>query len=352
MLLLQANIYTFSRYHLYSQDIKYKIAIMNKITFCLCILLGLFINLALSQDPPVLATLEVGSDTEVIGTVGNSIIFRDNRSIYSSDGTVAGTTVIGNLDENEKVLHSRIAYRDKFYFVIGGDEIDVDDVKHSLVEVDPKLGLMNVLLNNKKRISGLITYNDNLFLGLTEDLNFGNAYLRFNPETSELIHIFDISERGIEDAINHDGFIYLVLRSITNAGTYLAKSNGQPGSLEEFYSLREEDYPVSPNRINFTSAGSKLYFWHLTDSNYTLFVTEGANGNTKALISGLKFNHKFEYSNYKYRDILALNDELLFCGSTTGGIPQQLRLWVSDGTTTKELFIEGEGIVSPSYSQS
>jgi len=310
----------------------------NACYLTLCIL---FTSLYLTaQDPPIIASLNIGYEARVIGSVGNSIIFHDDRDVYVSNGTTSGTKIIGELALDEVVLHPRTSLKGKYYFVLGGEEITGDSVRHSLVEVDPTAQTMTRILSNQKKITGLIDYNAQIYFGVADHPVHSSAYLKMNPSNYALQKMFEITENGVEDAIRHKGLIHLILKS-PSSGTYLAKSNGGSG-------LRN----ISANRINMTSAGDKLYFWHLVDgSRYTLYVTEGTEQSTLALKDDFKRNSAFNYSFYQFRDIAVLGDRIYFNGQDVNGNSAVSRLWTSDGTIagTKELFINGNGVQAPAY---
>ena len=301
-----------------------------------------------SQNSQVLATLNVRSDVETLGTVNKSLIFRDNQSIYISDGTLTGTKILRELDADEEVLHQRTELNGKFYFTIGSESS-----RFSILEVDPETQSMTSILTDQTKITGLVDYNGYLYFGLSDHPIYGNAYMRMNIATLELQEIFPLTSNGVEDAIVHDGLIFLILKSNNNLGTYLAKSNGNQNNLQEYYNLGDsENRNIEPRRINMTSAGEKLFFWHSLDfNNYTLYVTEGEATNTHDLKSNFKRNSKQEYSIFKYRDIGVLGERTFFSAQDINGNATVARLWTSDGTIegTKELLFEGEGIQAPGH---
>jgi len=301
-----------------------------------------------SQDTSILATLNPGYNARVIGKIDNSVIFHDGPNIYISDGSESGTKVIGEMTNDVVVSHSRTELKGKYYFILQGDRFSNDPIENSLIEIDPVDQTMTRILENQKKITGLINYNGSLYFGLSEHPTYGSSYMKFDVETSELQEVFKITNEGVEDAIRHQGLIYLILKSTTQSGTYLAKSNGGVGILDEYYYLgNSEDRNIDPNRINMTSAANKLYFWHSLDYTfYSLYVTEGASSNTLKLKEDFRRNSANDYSVHRYRDIITQNDRIIFDAQDVAGNPTVSRLWASDGTVngTNELFYEGEGI--------
>lgn len=316
--------------------------------YLVLILSVLIAHFTYSQETSILATLNTGYNARVIGKINDSVIFHDGPSIYISNGSESGTKVIGEMRENEVVSHSRTELNGKYYFVLQADRFSSDPIESSLIEIDAVNQSMTRVLDGQKKITGLINYNGNLYFGLSEHPIYGSSYMKFNVETSELQPIFEISTDGVEDAIRHQGLIYLILKSTTQSGTYLAKSNGGVGILEEFHYLGDSgDRNIDPNRINMTSADSKLYFWHSLDYTfYSLYVTEGESSNTIKLKEDYRRNSSDDYSVYRYRDIISQDDRILFDAQDVSGNATVSRLWVSDGTVngTKELLHEGEGV--------
>lgn len=307
--------------------------------------LFLLVSILPAQDQPVLATLEQGYGARVIGVAGSSLVFHDGGKIYISDGTAIGTKVIGALEEDEKIKHAKALLFDKLYFVIGKIVGASDDVE-VLVEVDPASATMRNLVTSQDEITGLVNYRQRLYFALQDHPTFGHAYVSYKPETDEYKHMFDLEGYGVQDAVRHDGLIYLIMQSPKWEGISLAYSNGGPGIVEEIFNLRDSEAYGWDVTINMTSAENNLYFWYRGDSGFTLYVTDGTENGTLALKENIRSNHYENFETHRLRDIEVIGDRIFFQVDEAGFQPY---LWTSDGTIagTHELFLNGVSIFTP-----
>ena len=303
----------------------------------------------LAQDQPILATIEQGfhERARIIGNAGSSLVYHDNDNIYLSDGTANGTNVIGVLREDNKVKHAQAIIGDKLYFVIG-NTVGASGDTEILVEVDPTVGTMRNLVTSQDEIKGLVSYGQSLYFSIIDHPTYGHAYLRYHPESDNYQHIFDTEGFGVQDAVNHAGLIYLILQSPLWDGVSLASSNGNEGSLEEIFSLGDDDAYGWDVNINMTSAATKLYFWHKgNDIAFSLFVTDGTEDGTFPVINDLKRTHWENNETHELQDIITIEDRIFFSGEDIS--VTNPTLWTSDGTAigTHELLLFDDRIKFP-----
>jgi len=319
---------------------------MTRILLSLFVLVITFTEIT-SQNHPVLATLEKDVETRIISTAGSSIVFRCGLKIYLSDGTVNGTKIIGELQDDQKVKHAEVLIADKLYFIIGKLAGASDDVE-TLVEVDPSAGTMRNLVTSQDEITGLVSYRQRLYFALKDHPIHGHAYLSYKPESDQFTHMFDTEGYGVQDAVIHSGLIYLILQSSRWDGVSLAYSNGGVGVLEEVYNLDKNEVYGWDVNINMTSAEQNLFFWFKGDNSWhTFYVSDGTESGTMALKEDFKRSHWENFDTDRLDDIEVIGDRIFFRGEES--ISFEPHLWTSDGTVagTKELLLNNKNIFEP-----
>ena len=274
------------------------------------------------------------NDMEIIGTIGNSIVFDDRGDVVLSNGFESGTSVIGNLGTDGRVLHNRVELNGKLYFHIVNDESDF-----SLIEIDPLLEQMRVVISGFANLSNLVSFRGSLYMGV-DGSNFNEFFAKVDLNTGELETIFDVdSFGGIRDILVHNDLIYTIHWSDNRDGAFLASNDGTPGSLNEFFFFFSGSDFSSVATINMTSADDYFYFWYNNGSNpYMMFRSDGTDTGTIELTGELQRVNFFDFD--ANRSIGTIGNSIFFYANEIGSSFDYL--WMSDGTAAGTQRVELE----------
>lgn len=276
------------------------------------------------------------SDSEILGSIGNFIVIENRGEILVSNGTSEGTSVIGDVGTEGRILYARTILNEKLYIIV-----DNDDNDYSVVEIDTVGPSMKTILTDFDEITNLLSYNGKLYCDVDND-QFGTAFISVDPTTGNTEEIFPVAWfGGMRASVVHNDLIYTIHYSDTQDGAFLSSSDGTPGNVNEFKFLYEGSDFSQTSSINMTSAGDHLYFWYYADNEslYNFYRSDGTESGTEVIYDN--FERIAFYEHRKVRAIGTLGNSILFLAKEMDEFERHL--WISDGSQAGTCKIELAG---------
>ena len=288
-------------------------------------------NLSAQQASLVIDLIEgpdngLHQEAQILGTMGNFIALENRGEILVSNGTLEGTSVIGNLGTEGRLLFSRTSLNDKIYIII-----DNDDTAYSLIEIDTVGSSMKTILSDFESINNAIAYNGKIYCEV-DGGGFGTAFISLDPNTGATEEIFPVDWfGGMRSAVVHNGLIYTIHHSASQEGTFLASTDGTPGNVNEFKFLHDGSDFSQTSSINMTSAGDNLFFWYYgpNEELYNFYGSDGTENGTEILHDN--FKRIAFYDHRKDRAIGVFGNNILFRAQEMDDSSRK-HLWISDGS--------------------
>ena len=227
---------------------------------------------------PVQPGTQVDEDVELLGALGNRLIYFDmvngNQTLWVSDATSSGTYQIGDSNQEDISLIAMTA--DKWYF-----EETIGGIYH-ISELSSGSDNLVSLYNTDEGIERSLLWNGGIYFTVDSPTSFAGddlVKLDLSNATTEILFTSDFG--GIRGIGATDSEVMFV--ASMDAGKMLGKTDGTLSNTSTFHML----YPAGgefANSVFMESDGDKMFFaYHPNNDPYNLWVSDGTSGGTMIL---------------------------------------------------------------------
>jgi ELWxxDGT repeat protein len=250
--------------------------------------------------------------------IGHDITATDYQ-VWFSDGTAEGTQIASVLPEHSKVSSSSVVGTTAFVQTQGYpiNELHFFDAAtsaHNTIHTPQASGGASP--------SGFVTAGDKVIFNAINGAFDGEVWTTAGDETStEALVVSQTSKSAIEGAVSTPNGAYLSLDNGLS-GFEPWKSDGTKTGTTNIVDLSVQVAGSKPN--SFTYMGNQVFFRALAEPTYGIFKTDGTAGGTSAISDRGVYNDVVHVA----------NGHMYFVDSQLGG------LYKSDGTATGTLAID------------
>ena len=287
------------------------------------------------SGPTMLTSASNGQGPFDLMALGSKVVFLGSdtqhpRGLYVSDGTVAGTVFLANIDPNLTVLPSTTVINGKLYFqgydATNGDELWVTDGT-----VAGTHRVSDTVIPNSSNANGFTVVGGHILFEADDGVH-GNELWSFDGTPGSAKLLADINPGLVGSNPTYftsmGGALYFVANP--GSGFLLYRSDGTAAGTKPISTPASGGAPQV-----LTAVGNELFFFGFDPTHGTgLFVTDGTT-------AGIQFLRAFT----SVSDIVVSGGKLMFEGADPiNGV----EFWSSDGTAAGTVKVTATGVDSGS----